>query len=64
LVLCRNYYNSVNPPGLKKQDSSSDIMFNTLMERAANHKKVRQWFLNPGYFRSEIEAAEKQHGSK
>jgi hypothetical protein len=32
--------------------------------RAIHHKKVNQWFFNPGKFHSEIEASEKQHGGK
>jgi hypothetical protein len=64
LVLCRHYFNSVNPQGLIKYDSLSDKTFITPSVRAIHHKKVNQWFFNPGKFHSEIEASEKQHGGK
>jgi hypothetical protein len=39
-------------------------MLRTPLDRAAHHKKVRQWLMNPGKFHSEIEATEKQYCGK
>ncbi len=50
LVLCRNYYNSVNPQGRIKHDSPSENNSTTQSKRAAHHKKVKQWFLDPVSF--------------
>jgi hypothetical protein len=52
LVLCRNYYNSVNPKGVGSvtKDSSTD----SHTKRMAQLKKVKEWFLNPAKFSKEI----------
>jgi len=52
LVLCRNYFNSVRPNGVTSKDSSGDV---ANIDRAAQQKKVRDWFLNPLKFCREIE---------
>ena len=52
LVLCRDYFNSVKPQGVARRDSSSDNSF----DRVAQHKKVKEWFMNPSKFCREIEA--------
>jgi hypothetical protein len=52
LVLCRDFYNSVNPHGIMKNNSSSE----GTIDRAVQHEKVKQWFLNPTKFCHEIES--------
>lgn len=52
LVLCRNYFNSVKPQGVSNKDPSGD---STNQDRAAQQKKVRNWFLNSLMFCREIE---------
>ena len=42
LVLCRDYYNSINPQGPPKKDTLSDQGSLSQAERNAHHKKVRQ----------------------
>jgi hypothetical protein len=64
LVLCRDFYHSVNPQGILKSDSPSDNHKLSQTERLAHHKKVKQWFLNPTKFRRDIEAEQKKHPGK
>jgi hypothetical protein len=53
LVLCRDYYNSVNLSGISTKESSQDLN----MEKTNQHrKKIKQWFLNPSKFCKEIAA--------
>jgi len=49
LVLCRDYYNSINPQGPTKKDKDNTSEGNTISqaERIVHHKKVHLWFLNP-----------------
>jgi len=54
LVLCRDYYNSINPQGPSKKDTNSDSATTSQAERTAHHKKVCQWFLNPVKYCTEI----------
>jgi hypothetical protein len=63
LALCWDYSNSVNPQGLLKKDSSSDSGMSQA-ERAAWHKKVKQWFFNPAKYKSEMTVAQKLHVGK
>jgi hypothetical protein len=60
LVLCHDYYNSVKPQGVSKRDLSSETGF----DRIAQHKKIRDWFMNPSRFRCDIEAEQKKHPGK
>lgn len=64
LVLCRDFYNSVNLKGPLKRirDTDSDRMSEA--ERTAHHKKIRNWFMNPSKFKSELEAEQKKHPGK
>jgi len=62
LVLCRDYANSVCPHG-HKQDSSSD-KDGYSFDRSAHHKKVKQWFMNPVKFRTEMEAEQNKNPGK
>jgi hypothetical protein len=58
LVLCRNYYNSVNPSGITIKGSVQDAN----MEKTNQHrKKIKQWFLNPLKFCKEIKAEQLKH---
>jgi hypothetical protein len=60
LRLCRDYYNSIRPHSLGKKDSSSDPP----VDRIAQQKKVREWFLNPVKFCKEIEHEQKRFPDK
>jgi hypothetical protein len=60
LVLCRDYYNSVNPSGIAKCDPHHD----NSVDRAAHHKTVKQWFLNSLKYCREIEAEQAKHPGK
>jgi hypothetical protein len=59
LVLCRNYYNSVNPKGLlsNQKDSSTD----SHTKRMAQLKKVKEWFLSPITYCKEISQEQKKY---
>jgi len=63
LVLCRDYYNSVNPKGIHSGDQGSATT-DSHASRMAQQKKVREWFLNPVKFREEIEREQKCHPDK
>jgi len=63
LVLCRDYYNSVNPKGIHSGDQGSATT-DSHASRMAQQKKVREWFLNPVKFRKEIEREQKCHPDK
>jgi hypothetical protein len=64
LVLCRDFYSSVNPKGPLKRTRDSDSDRMSEAERSAHHKKVRNWFMNPSRFKSELEAEQKKHPGK
>jgi len=64
LVLCRDYYNSINPQGPPKKDTLSDQGSLSQAERNAHHKKVRQWFMNPAKFYTEIANEQRKHTGK
>jgi hypothetical protein len=64
LVLCHDFYHSVNPQGILKHDSSSEQATLNQADRMVQHKKVKQWFLNPTKFRREIEAKQRKHPGK
>jgi len=58
LVLCRDYYNSVNPSGIISKEVTQDAN----MEKTNQHrKKVKQWFLNPSKFCKEIASEQMKH---
>ncbi len=65
LVLCRDFYNSVNPKGPSKcgRESDSDNRMSEA-DRNAHHKKIKTWFLNPSRYKSELEAEQKKHHGK
>jgi hypothetical protein len=54
LVLCRNYYNSVNLKGPISRDRDPNLE-NNHAQRMAQQKKVKEWFLKPGKFSKEID---------
>jgi len=60
LILCRDFYNSVNPLGNPKKEP---ILDNGL-DRAAHHKKGKQWFLDPSKYCKEIEQDQKKYPDK
>jgi len=63
LVLCRDFYNSVNPKGptLKRErDPFSDLQ----IDRGAHHKQIRQWFMNPTKYRQELSSEQQKHPGK
>ncbi len=60
LILCRDYFNSVKPQGVLKRDQPGDSTF----DRAAQHKKVKEWFMNPSKFRRDIENEHRKHSGK
>jgi len=64
LVLCCDYYNSINPQGPPKRDQPTDGAITAQVERNARHKKVRQWFLNPVKYCTEITAEQGRHPGK
>jgi len=62
LILCRDFYNSIHPQGPPKKDNQlQESSFSNPQERAAHHKKIRQWFLNPSKCCTEIEGEQKKH---
>jgi hypothetical protein len=61
LVLCRDYFNSVKPQGVSRKDPSGD---NNNFDSIAQHKKVKEWFLNPTKFLRGIEAEQRKHSGK
>jgi len=54
LVLCRDYYNSVNPKGIIMSDNGTTTNNDSYATRMAQQKKVRQWFLNPDKYCKEL----------
>jgi hypothetical protein len=57
LVLCRDYFNSVKPQGITRRDQSGEHT----VDRTAQQKKVKEWFMNPSKFRRDIEAEQRKH---
>jgi hypothetical protein len=58
LVLCRDFYNSVNPSGFLSKDGPPD----TASDKTNQHrKKVKQWFLFPSKFCKEIALEQAKH---
>ena len=64
LVLCRDFYNSVNPKGPPKRGRDPESEKMSEEERTAHHKKIRSWFLNPSRYKSAIEAEQRKHNGK
>jgi hypothetical protein len=57
LVLCRDFYNSVNPTGPPaKHDRDRDPFSEFQLDRASHHKKIRLWFSNPTKHKRDIES--------
>ncbi len=50
LVLCRDFYNSVNPKGPSSSKRDRDLSSELQMDHGTHHKKIRQWFMNPSKF--------------
>jgi hypothetical protein len=64
LFLCRDFYNSVNPKGPSKHNRDNDSDRMSEADRAAHHKKIKSWFLNPIKYKSELEAEQKKYSGK
>jgi hypothetical protein len=60
LLLCRDYYNSVNPFGVTMKEPTAD----SGVDQVAHHKKVKQWFLNPSKYCRETEMEQKKYLDK
>jgi len=60
LILCQDFYNSVNPFGITKKEST----IGNGLDRAAHHKKIKQWFLNPKKYCKELEQEQKKYPDK
>jgi len=64
LILCRDFYNSVNPKGPSKQNQDNDSDRMSEADRNAHHKKIKSYFLNPIRYKSELEAEQKKYAGK
>jgi hypothetical protein len=60
LILCLDFYNSINPGGLLSCNTKSDIT----PDCAFHQKKIKNWFLQPIKFCKEIEAEQQRHPRK
>lgn len=60
LILCRDFYNSVNPGGLVSKEPKSEHT----SDRALHQRKIKNWFLQPVKFCKEIEAEQARHLGK
>jgi hypothetical protein len=58
LVLCHDFYNSINQKGNTSKDLTNISDYNT---RMAQQKKVKEWFLHPAKFCKEIEREQKKY---
>jgi hypothetical protein len=59
LVLCRDFYNSVNPKGpTAKRDrvQDRDPFTELCIDRNTHHKKIRMWLMNPIKHKSDIDS--------
>jgi hypothetical protein len=66
LILCWDYFHSINPYGILKWDHSNNGTSSVInpADHAAQHKKVKQWFLNPAKFCCELESEQKKYPGK
>jgi len=58
LVLCRDFYNLVNPKGptaKRDQDRDHDPFAELHIDRSSHHKKIRSWFMDPAKHKSDID---------
>ena len=62
LVLCRDYYNSVNPKGVISSDKDSSP--DSYSARMNQQKKVWEWFFKPMKFCKEIERDQRKFPDK
>jgi hypothetical protein len=62
LVLCQDFYNSVNPKGPSISTKRDRDPFSELqVDRSSHHKKIRNWFLNPTKFKAEITSEQQKY---
>jgi len=65
LVLCRDFYNSVNPKGPNvKRERERDPFVEFQVDRASHHKKIRNWLMNPSRYKSELEAEQRKYSGR
>jgi hypothetical protein len=60
LILCQYYFNSIKLQGVVRHNQSNE----TTLDRVAQHKKVKEWFMNPTKYCREIEAEQWKHSDK
>jgi len=58
LVLCRDFYNSVNSSGIHPRENSQDGTSDCIAQHC---RKIKQWFLNPITYCKEIAAEQPKH---
>lgn len=56
-ILCRDFFNSLKPQDVSCHESSPDLGF----DRAAHHRKVKEWFMNSVKFCQKIDAEQCKH---
>jgi hypothetical protein len=62
LVLCRDFYNSVNPKGPSTYIKRDRDPFSELqIDRSSHHKKIRNWFMNPTKFKIELDSEQRKY---
>jgi len=63
LVLCWDFYNSVNPKGpTVKRDHDCDPFSEFQLDRASDHKKkMCLWFSNPNKYKNDIDSEQKRY---
>jgi hypothetical protein len=69
LVLCRDFYNSVNPtgPSVKRdrdRGGDRDPFAELQVDRTSHHKKIRLWFMNPAKHRADLEAEQIKYSGR
>jgi hypothetical protein len=69
LVLCRDFYNSVNPKGPTAKrdrdcDRDHDPFAELQIERSSHHKKIRSWFMNPTKHKRDIDNEQRKYSGR
>ncbi len=67
LVLCRDFYNSVNPKGpttKRDRDRERDPFTELQVDRASHHKKIRLWWSNPTKYKSELSLEQHKYSGR
>ena len=64
LVLCRDFYNSVNPKGptaKRERGGDKDPFSEFQIDRSSHHKKIRSWFSNPTKHKHDLELEQRKY---